>query len=553
MRNRLAAVLFIPLLACPEPEPGSGWVRSVPADSLVLADTNAFDLEGRGLRFVPTPSGYDVTVLDSSAFEPDGEDAYFTTDLVLPFDFPFAGTSWKQAWIDPGGRLVFGPPENVSWSPQTLWPTGTMHDVASAFRTRAATGIDRTIAVFWGIYEATHTAITSRADHVTITWRNLRPTPHSFSFEPNGWCTFQVALFADGVIELRYEQVPELDGIVGVFTGAPSETMLPAGGDLSSGGSFSGDAFEVFHHPLISTEFADLLPPVFERFAPEDDFVVLLTDFRIDTLWGVTATTGAVGTPIMGLGDSAYFPYPGSAFGSERLQAAVLPIWVGQPAFNELVSDKDRPYQEHAFAVGLLAHELTHRWGPGISTIVSESGEQVPLVEDACACHWNRWLNAPAVHPVASTYSPRLYPESSVMGGSTFEEVEPGIFTVRDAPYMAPAGFSALDLYLMGVIGPEEVPDTFLLRDVRYLDGDRVQATKVPVRISDIVAEMGPRIPDHLSSQRTFQLGVYLLHRGDGPDPEALRRADRIAEELAAFFDAATASGIRLVPPAARQ
>jgi hypothetical protein len=48
--------------------------------------------------------------------------------------------------------------------------------------------------------------------------------------------------------------------------------------------------------------------------------------------------------------------------------------------------------------------------------------------------------------------------------------------------------------------------------------------------------------------EREFTLSIYLLHRGEKPDAAAVQRADAIARSLAAFFDAATGSRMRLVP-----
>src|SRR5205085_4560953 len=103
------------------------------------------------------------------------------------------------------------------------------------------------------------------------------------------------------------------------------------------------------------------------------------------------------------------------------------PLWVNQPSFNALVSDFERPYSGHAFAVGLLTHEIGHRWGVGLSATVPDTGEVLPLFGDDCNCHWNPLLHTPVVHEVGGDFTPRPYPEASVMGGSLLEEVSPGV------------------------------------------------------------------------------------------------------------------------------
>ena len=56
----------------------------------------------------------------------------------------------------------------------------------------------------------------------------------------------------------------------------------------------------------------------------------------------------------------------------------------------------------------------------------------------------------------------------SVMGGAYWRENSDGTFTAREsggAPRRG--GFSWLDLYLMGLATPDEVPDMFILRNLR--------------------------------------------------------------------------------------
>ena len=111
-------------------------------------------------------------------------------------------------------------------------------------------------------------------------------------------------------------------------------------------------------------------------------------------------------------------------------------------------------------------------------------------------------------------------------------------------------GLSALDLYVMGMMPADEVPDTFLLTDVRETRSrDTVRATKVPVRIEDIVAAMGPRVPSADASRKEFRLGVYLLHEdGRPPRPDLLERAQGVSVAISDYFDLATDGRMRVIP-----
>ena len=103
------------------------------------------------------------------------------------------------------------------------------------------------------------------------------------------------------------------------------------------------------------------------------------------------------------------------------------------------------------------------------------------------------------------------------MGGGVWRDNGDGTFTKQDTGYPRAMGLSDLDLYIMGMIPPEDVRPTFLLRDV-VETGTRgvVRATKVPIRIEDIVAALGPRVPSSSEQRKEFKLGVYLLHETGG-------------------------------------
>src|SRR4029077_7147215 len=73
--------------------------------------------------------------------------------------------------------------------------------------------------------------------------------------------------------------------------------------------------------------------------------------------------------------------------------------------------------------------------------------------------HWARGLQAVVPFPY------RRARGASFMGGGVWQDNFDGSFTQLDDDYYVPAtGYSYLDLYLMGLISPSEVPDFFILR-----------------------------------------------------------------------------------------
>lgn len=128
------------------------------------------------------------------------------------------------------------------------------------------------------------------------------------------------------------------------------------------------------------------------------------------------------------------------------------------------------------------------------------------------------------------------------MGGGVWRDNGDGTFTKQDTGYPRAMGLSDLDLYIMGMIPPEDVRPTFLLRDV-VETGTRgvVRATKVPIRIEDIVAALGPRVPSSSEQRKEFKLGVYLLHEdGRAPRADLLARAQNLTGDVVKYFRLAT-------------
>ena len=89
-------------------------------------------------------------------------------------------------------------------------------------------------------------------------------------------------------------------------------------------------------------------------------------------------------------------------------------------------------------------------------------------------------------------------------------------------------GHAWLDLYLMGLAYAREVPDMFILRNLRPVnEGDRWgphTGQKEWVSIDQVVAVEGRREPPAGQTQYIFNAGfVYLLEPGSAPDPDMLQ------------------------------
>ena len=311
----------------------------------------------------------------------------------------------------------------------------------------------------------------------------------------------------------------------------------------------AGNVFEVFHYAVIPRAAEAALSHIYQRAPANDEIAVMFTDFRFDDLWSSGAGTGPVNTPVQGIGDWQANPRGGEKFGSDNLLTSMHTVFLGAQKFAESGVVRDRVFHGFGHGMGWIAHEAIHRWLVHLDFRNPLSGEIEPLTDEWCRCHWNEYLHTPAMFPVWPAYSTTSYPEGSVMGSNVWVENGNGTFTKTAGTPLA-TGLSALDLYVLGMLSADEVPDTFLLTDVRETgDRDTVRATKVPVRIEDVVAAMGPRVPSAEESRKEFRLGIYLLHPDDRPPrADLLAHAQALHAAVVDYFARATDGRMRAVP-----
>ncbi len=209
-----------------------------------------------------------------------------------------------------------------------------------------------------------------------------------------------------------------------------------------------------------------------------------------------------VGNDVKGIGKGDFF---NNAWGSAgKLQGGL---------FFAFVSATD---WEHSRLVrGPMLHELMHRWANFI-------------VEPAVP-HWD-YTSANGIlggFDIANLVD---------HGGGRYNA--PAAFTGGWALNLKP--YSSIELYLAGLIPPEQVPDLWVAEDgeiVKYGRGDapdEFTASRVTTyTIEDIVAEHGARVPDHTQSQKAFRAAVILLVSEDYP---AVKKSLEMLSQDATLF-----------------
>ena len=338
--------------------------------------------------------------------------------------------------------------------------------------------------------------------------------------------------------------------------------------DLSSAKKQDGPfpvVYEAFHY-VRSPRSMDLTCTVISALGDKFDMLAYYSDFRIDNPEAGTPSTGPLGGgpdggAVTGIGAEQRNLASYCTKGRFQWQY-VQPVYVGANQMAEYppagITDSNRhniatythqlsqrtangkipPYD---YGITQLAHEMGHRWSAFVSAKVGNDTIQLGPT------HWARGLQAPVPFPYQRPV------EASAMGGGVWQDNLDGTFTQLDDDYYVPAtGWSYLDLYLMGVIGPDEVPDFFILRNLAPTGPDSngrpiYKADRTKLTIQDVIAVEGKRLPDVDHSQRDFNTGmVVVVEPGKTPSEELLEKVDGIRLRWIDYWETTTGHRSRM-------
>ena len=317
--------------------------------------------------------------------------------------------------------------------------------------------------------------------------------------------------------------------------------------------------FETFHY-MKPPRAQDLTCTVLKALGDKFDLLAYYSDFRIDNPEAGTSSTGPLG------GGPAGGAVTGIAANQRNLAGFctqgrfqwqfIQPVYVGANQMQEYPPDgltetnthnlvsysrqlaertangKIPPYD---YGVGQIAHEMGHRWSAFVSAKVGDETIQLGPT------HWARGLQAPVAFPYQRPV------EASIMGGGVWQDNYDGTYTQLDDDYYVPAtGWSYVDLYLMGMIGPEEVPDFYILRNLVSVGKDAnghgiFKGDRTKVTIQDVVAVEGPRLPAVDKAQKDFNTGmVVVVEHGKKPSPLLIERTLGIRERWMDYWTTTT-------------
>ncbi|MDH3198983.1 MAG: hypothetical protein OEO21_12170, partial [Candidatus Krumholzibacteria bacterium] len=169
-------------------------------------------------------------------------------------------------------------------------------------------------------------------------------------------------------------------------------------------------------------------------------------------------------------------------------------------------------YGPEDWLMTVLNHELGHRW---LYHFTIDEGGSPSNILNPTGSHPAGWVHTPAIQPV---YKPLDY---SVMGGSNWNDNGDGTFSSPLQINGGSNGYTWHELYLMGLADPAEVTDWWYIQDAipalpnAYWapNGTTVLGQRVPVNLSQVIAEEGPRFPAYPGTIQDFLTPIVMVSR----------------------------------------
>lgn len=153
--------------------------------------------------------------------------------------------------------------------------------------------------------------------------------------------------------------------------------------------------------------------------------------------------------------------------------------------------------------------------------------------------HWQTGLHTPAAFrgPQLPDVD-EVWRGGSVMGGNIWQDNGDDSFNQLAEP--GGPGYSYLDLYLMGLLAEQDVPDFFVIENL-VSSGETWTGNRVSLTIADYIAENGPRLPAFGDSQKEFNIGFAgIVQNGELPSSMMIERLAGIREVWQDYWPIAT-------------
>jgi hypothetical protein len=481
----------------------------------LIVAPNPWDLRSTGLRFTPNAAGgYDVRRTDGAFRQTLGTRLTLSDDdteeIAVPFAFNFYGRRQSAAFVNSDGNITFGEGDTATSERNVARLLSGPPRVAPFLA-------DLDPSAGGGVY------VHAATDQYTVTWCGIH------GFDSSQVTTVQATLLPDGGVDMTFGGTITLDeAVVGLTPGATTQFAavdFSASSPSSGGTGAVGERFAAFNQ----LDTVAIARKFYRTHSDSYDQLVVWLDTSV--VRDAFAYESTIGNHIRGLGIDDY--NLSSAFGSAgRLESIsimdALPKYRDDPAAKVL---------NEATTLAVLAHEVAHRW-LAFFTFRDYRGEISDELLGRDRAHWSFFMDT----------------DASVMEGNDIQDLGGGSFRTVGAM----KGYSALDLYAMGLLAESEVPPFFYVESPVNVSPARsresaptlnvtMNGTRRDVLIQDIVAANGPRQPSVGESPRLHtQAFIYVAGAGRTAAADQIDKLDRIRRQWESFFVQATGGRMRV-------
>jgi uncharacterized protein (TIGR03437 family) len=505
-----------------------GNVAIIQDDGTLITPVNLFDLANRSLLFTPMAGGgYTVAEITPQFILPAAQVVPLTLkdddsyQVAFGFPFPFYSESYTSIFLNSDGNLTFNAGD-ISITARDLG--------------RALAGPPRLMPFFQDLNPSEGGTVTAgmlAANRAIFTWTAVPLCCIATLPAPIATQTFQVILSADGSIQYNYGAVQGQEAIVGISPGGvgvvpAADTAIDFSQQTASSSATSNAITEVF-----SASAQLCLSCLGQHFyaTHEDayDEIVMFSEFpyKLESAEAFSESNPIRNdaTGIAGLDNSAVV-FDGSSLAGSRGRLQQI-VEMGAVFDFPSVPSTHIPSVGENTGLSVLLHELGHRW-LAYALYPFVDPQSTVLLGRALA-HWSFFFNTFA----------------SFMEGNQYEDNGNGTFTTTATV----SEYSPLDRYLMGLIPPEQVPDSYVITNTSgpYVaaeapaTGDTVTGTKTPVTMPLFVQGNGPRLPPAAMSQKSFNVAFVLLTaQGATPAATDIALVDTYRSQIEAYWDTAT-------------
>ncbi len=475
-----------------------GDVVIVVDDGSIIQPPNPSDAAGKGYRIQRKRKNFKLTKKPGGVSGGRGERLSLGDDdsVRVPFEkgfkFKFFGKTYSAAYVNSDGNITFDEGDSAS----------TARDLG-----RTLSGPARIMAYFTDLDPSVAGDVYVKfvsGGKMQVTWDGV---PIFGGTAPN---TFQVTLLKKGHVEFRFGELDSATGIIGISPGGGASVELL---------DFSKEAPAKLPQQAIAEVFGaeelvdeSLLAKVFYDHYPDDvQQLALFYDFPLLLLGGqAVAYHFTVKNSVRGIGYKHRSPRElfdnSAALGSK----GVLEGFANMGYVSKYANLAQ--LRGTLSNLGVFLHEIGHQW---LARIFYRKGGQASGGLQENGGHWAFVTDTNA----------------SIMQGNEIQDNGDGSFTTLERE----ENFNTMDLYLMGMIPPEQVEDMF------WVEGSGQQAAQLPqffvsfsgtrndVSIDDVIREEGRRDPSSDDAPKTTRIAMILLVReGQSPRPPSIDKVQEI-------------------------